>query len=86
MGRARGRSVQSEVRARQLERNDWESLVTAWIFNERDRYIFVRHVLDGVHYEQLNSELKARGWYVLSDRHLSRIIGRCFDIIAPHII
>lgn len=85
MARPRGRSAQSEARGLRLGRSEWVSLANEWIFSERDRYIFVRHVLDGIRYEQLNKELTERGEYELSDRHLARIIGRCLDTLASHI-
>lgn len=85
MARPRGRSVRADMRARQLDRAAWDDLVDNWIFSERDRYILKRHVLDGVTYEKLNTELAAHGWYELSDRRLTEIIGRGFDEILKHI-
>ena len=85
MARLRGRSVQSEAKSRQLNRDDWCALADKWIFSERNRFIFVRHVLDGVKYEQLNNELIAKGEYPLSDRQLAGIISKSMDIITAHI-
>lgn len=85
MARPRGRSVRADLRARQLDRAAWEGLIDNWIFSERDRYILKRHVLDGVKYEKLNKELKARGEYELSDRRLTEIIGKGFDEILKHL-
>lgn len=39
-----------------LSRTDWENLIDEWIFNERDRAILKRRLLDGVCYEPLAEE------------------------------
>lgn len=85
MARARGHSVVEEARAYQLKREHWLDLVYEWLDNERNRYIMIRHVLDGVTFEQLNKELKAMGQYELSNRQFSRIISKSFDILEKHI-
>ena len=39
-----------------LSRSDWENLIDEWIFNERDRAMLKRNLLDGKTYEQLAEE------------------------------
>ena len=39
-----------------LSRTDWENLIDEWIFNERDRQILKRRLLDGICYEPLAEE------------------------------
>lgn len=39
-----------------LSRTDWENLIDEWIFNERDRAILKRRLLDGICYEPLAEE------------------------------
>ena len=39
-----------------LSRTEWEHLIDEWIFNERDRAILKRRLLDGVCYEPLAEE------------------------------
>lgn len=85
MARQRGHSVAKEVSARQLGRKEWEDLLEQWLLNERDRYIIKRHVLDGVTYEKLNTELEGMGYYPLSDRALCKVISKGMDILSRHI-
>ena len=39
-----------------LSRTDWELLINEWIFNERDRAIIKRRLLDGICFEPLAEE------------------------------
>ena len=39
-----------------LSRSQWNALIDEWIFNERDRMILKRRLLDGVCYEPLAEE------------------------------
>ena len=39
-----------------LSRSQWEHLIDEWIFNERDRKILKRRLLDGITYERLAEE------------------------------
>lgn len=39
-----------------LPRSEWENLIDEWIFNERDRQILKRRLLDGICYEPLSEE------------------------------
>lgn len=38
-------------------RSEWEHLINEWIFNERDREILKRRLLDGVSYEKVAEEV-----------------------------
>ena len=51
-----------------LSRSDWEKLIDEWIFNERDRAILKRRLLDGLTFEQLASEFN------YSTQNIQRII------------
>lgn len=85
MARQRGHSVVKQAESLNLERDEWLSLVTAWINNERDRFIIRRHILDGRTYNQINDELEAMGEYPLSDRRLATIISKGMDKISSHL-
>ena len=39
-----------------LSYSAWEKLIDEWIFNERDRAILKRRLLDGIPYEPLSEE------------------------------
>lgn len=51
-----------------LSRSQWENLIDEWIFNERDRAILKRRLLDGLTFEQLAEEFN------YSDKNIQRII------------
>lgn len=51
-----------------LSRTEWEHLIDEWIFNERDRAILKRRLLDGLTFEQLASEFN------YSTQNIQRII------------
>ena len=40
----------------ELSRTEWENLIDEWIFNERDREILKRRLLDGLTYKELQDE------------------------------
>ena len=52
-----------------LSRNDWEGLIDQWIFNERNRKILKRRLLDGICYEPLAEE------FDLSTRQVQKIVA-----------
>lgn len=85
MARPRGRSVAKEAAGLRLGRSAWEDLLNEWVFNERDRFIIRRHILDGRTYNQINDELEAMGEYPLSDRRLAYIISKGMDAISKHL-
>lgn len=51
-----------------LSRTEWEHLIDEWIFNERDREIIKRRLLDGLTFEQLANEFN------FSTQNIQRII------------
>lgn len=51
-----------------IPRSEWERLIDEWIFNERDRAILKRRLLDGKTFEQLAEE------FDLSTQNIQRII------------
>ena len=61
-----------------LPRSEIEHLIDEWIFNERDRAILKRRLLDGIVYDQLAEE------FDLSVRHVKNIVYRCSDTLFLH--
>lgn len=51
-----------------LDRYQWEALIDRWIFNERDRAILKRRLLDGICFEPLAEE------FDLSVRQVQKIV------------
>ena len=51
-----------------LDRYQWEALIDRWIFNERDRAILKRRLLDGICFEPLAEEFN------LSVRQVQKIV------------
>ena len=51
-----------------IPRSEWERLIDEWIFNERDRAILKRRLLDGKTFEQLAEE------FDLSTQNVQRIV------------
>ena len=58
------------IEAYNLSRSAWETLIDEWIFNERNRMIIKRRLLDGICYEPLAEE------FDLSVRQVQNIIYR----------
>lgn len=85
MGRRKGHSIKRQAALSNLARDEWLSLVDQWVFNERDRFIIRRHILDGRTYSQINDELEEMGEYPLSDRRLAYIISKGMDAISKHL-
>ena len=54
-------------------------LIDEWIFNERNRSIVKRKLLDGVTFEKLAEE------YNLSVQQVKTIVYKCRDIISLHL-
>ena len=53
-----------------LPRSEIEHLIDEWIFNERDRKVLKRRLLDGIIYESLAEEFN------LSVRHVKAIVKK----------
>ena len=51
-----------------LDRYQWEALIDRWIFNQRDRAIIKRRLLDGICFEPLAEEFN------LSVRQVQKIV------------
>ncbi len=52
-------------------RSEWERLIDEWIFNERDRKILKRRLLDGITHEKIAEE------FDMSDRQIRAIVKKC---------
>lgn len=62
-----------------LSRSELEKLIDEWIFNERDRKIVKRRLLDGIIYESLADE------FDLSVRHIKTIVYRAEETLKMHV-
>lgn len=60
-------------------RTEINSLIDEWIFNERNRDILKRRLLDGITFERLAEE------FDLSTQQVKTIVYRCTDILAGHL-
>lgn len=61
-----------------LDRYQWEALIDRWIFNERDRAILKRRLLDGICFEPLAEEfnLSVRQVQKIVYKSQNKIIGK----------
>ena len=62
-----------------LSRTEWIKLIDLWIFNETDRAILKRRLLDGRTYEQLAEEFN------YSDRHIKTRVYKAEKQLFKHI-
>lgn len=62
-----------------LCRDDWEKLIEQWIFNERDRAVIQRRLLDGITFERLSEE------FDLSVRQIQKIVYKAQEKLLKHI-
>jgi DNA-directed RNA polymerase sigma subunit (sigma70/sigma32) len=62
-----------------LPRSEWERLIDQWIFNERDRAIVKRRLLDGICFEPLAEE------FDMSDRQVKTIVYKATQKLLKHI-
>ena len=62
-----------------LSRTEWNELIDLWIFNEIDRAILKRRLLDGRTYEQLAEEFN------YSDRHIKTRVYKAEKQLFKHI-
>lgn len=74
MGRVKARKCVSD-----LSRSEMSNLIDEWIFNERDRAILKRRLLDGIIYDKLAEE------FDLSVRHVKHIVYKGEERIFKHI-
>lgn len=64
---------------RELPRSEYAKLIDEWIFNERDRAILKRRLLDGICYEPLAEEFN------LSVRQTKKIVYKGEKILYNHL-
>ena len=62
-----------------LSRTEWIELIDLWIFNETDRALLKRRLLDGRTYEQLAEEFN------YSDRHIKTRVYKAEKQLFKHI-
>ena len=62
-----------------LSRTEWENLIDQWIFNERDRKILKRRLLDGICFQPLAEE------FGLSIQRTKSIVYKCQSKLFKHI-
>lgn len=60
-------------------REEWEWLIYQWIFDERDRDIITRKLLDGIKFEPLAEEFK------LSVTQVKKIVKRTKSVLFEHV-
>ena len=60
-------------------RSEVEVLIDEWIFNERNRNILKRRMLDGLTYERLAEE------FDLSTQQVKCIVYKCQEILSCHL-
>lgn len=60
-------------------RSQMISIIDEWIFNERNRNIIKRRLLDGITYEALAEE------FDLSVQQIKNIVYRCQDMLSCHL-
>lgn len=62
-----------------ISRSELENVIDEWVFNERNRKIIKRRLLDGICYEPLAEEFN------LSVRQIKNIVYKTENIIIRHI-
>lgn len=62
-----------------ISRSELSHLIDEWIFNERDRSILKRRLLDGIVYERLAEE------FDLSTPHIKTIVYKSQTILIEHL-
>lgn len=60
-------------------RSEIEYIIDEWIFNERDRMILKRRLLDGIKFEKLAEE------FDLSTQQTKKIVYKCQTVISLHL-
>ena len=63
----------------QISVSEVEHLIDEWIFNERNRNIAKRKIIDGITFEKLAEE------YDLSTQQVKTIVYRCKRVISEHL-
>lgn len=55
--------------------HEWEQIIDRWVFDEKHRKMLKRHLLDGITYENMESEFQ------LSSRQIARVMERLMDYL-----
>ena len=63
-----------------LAHSEWVKLIDEWVFNERNRKILKRRLLDGLTYEKLSEE------FDMSVRQIKKIVKTEMQLLADKII
>lgn len=72
--------MSNSVRALNISCSEWNRLIDEWVFNERNRLILKRRIIDGVTYEKLSEE------FDMSDRQIKKIVKTEIQKLADIII
>lgn len=62
-----------------MSRSQLSLMIDEWIFNERNRLVIKRRLLDGVTYEKLSEE------FDLSVQQIKNIVYKCQDNLSCHL-
>ena len=71
--------MRKSTEAYNLSRSDLQYLIDQWIFNERDRAILKRRLLDGILFEDLAEE------FCLSTVQVKTIVYKTMDRLEKHL-
>ena len=74
-----GKQEVLKLDAADLSRSQIEHLIDEWIFNERDRIVLKRRLLDGIIYDDLAAE------FCMSVRQIKNIVYKGQDKLFKHI-
>lgn len=69
----------ADIELCKLPRSSWIAIIDEWIYNERDRAMIKRRMLDGITYEKLAEE------FDMSVRQVKRICEKATNQIATKI-
>lgn len=69
----------SNIEKYNLSRSQWSMLIDEWVFNERDRMILKRRLLDGVRFEPLSEE------FGISVKQVKNIVYKSLARLTKHL-
>ena len=55
--------------------HEWEQIIDRWVFDEKHRKMLKRHLLDGITYENMETEFQ------LGSRQIARVMERLMDYL-----
>lgn len=61
-----------------IPRSEVEKIIDEWIFNERNRNLLKRRLLDGITYERLAEE------FDLSTQQVKSIVYKSWEVLSHH--